>query len=204
MIDNNSGRLGKQLWTDGGGGEPITLYSGYNEIDEARYIAERIKSWTVEGNRHDEAAVLYRSNAQSRVLEEAMLRAQLPYRIYGGQRFFERAEIRNALGYVRLVNQRDADASFERVVNTPPRGMGDRTLNEIRKLARSEQISLWQASKRLVEGGGITARTRNAILGFLSLIEEMDDVTEEADLEALLETIIDKSGLRPYLSLIHI
>lgn len=198
LIDNNSGRLGKQLWTDGGGGEPITLYSGYNEIDEARYIAERIKSWTVEGNRHDEAAVLYRSNAQSRVLEEAMLRAQLPYRIYGGQRFFERAEIRNALGYVRLVNQRDADASFERVVNTPPRGMGDRTLNEIRKLARSEQISLWQASKRLVEGGGITARTRNAILGFLSLIEEMDDVTEEADLEALLETIIDKSGLRPY------
>ena len=198
LIDNNSGRLGKQLWTDGGVGELITLYSGYNEIDEARYIAERVKNWVVEGNRHDEAAILYRSNAQSRVLEEAMLRAQLPYRIYGGQRFFERAEIRNALGYVRLVNQRDADASFERVVNTPPRGMGDRTLDEIRKLARSEQISLWQASKKLAEGGGITARTRNAILGFLSLIEEMDDATGDADLEALVETIIDKSGLRPY------
>ena len=198
LIDNNAGRLGKELWTDGGDGEPINLYSGYNEIDEARYIAECVKKWSNEGNRHDEAAILYRSNAQSRVLEEAMLRAQLPYRIYGGQRFFERAEIRNALGYVRLVNQRDADASFERVVNTPPRGMGDRTLDEIRKVARAEQISLWQASKRLVEGGGINARTRNAIVGFQSLIEEMDDATAETDLETLMETVIDKSGLRPY------
>ena len=169
--------MGKELWTDGGDGDLINLYSSYNEIDEARYIAERINRWVADGNRHDESAILYRSNAQSRVLEEAMLRLQLPYRIYGGQRFFERAEIRNALGYVRLVNQRDADAAFERVVNVPPRGMGNRTLEEIRHIARSEQLSLWRAAKSLLAGGALTARKKSSISGFLSLIEDMDELT---------------------------
>ncbi len=198
LIGNNEGRLGKELWTDGGDGDLINLYSSYNEIDEARYIAERINRWVADGNRHDESAILYRSNAQSRVLEEAMLRLQLPYRIYGGQRFFERAEIRNALGYVRLVSQRDADAAFERVVNVPPRGMGNRTLEEIRHIARSEQLSLWRAAKSLLAGGALTARKKSSISGFLSLIEDMDELTQGVDLEQLVRTVIERSGLVSY------
>ncbi|RPG49060.1 MAG: DNA helicase II [Gammaproteobacteria bacterium TMED1] len=198
LIGNNEGRLGKELWTDGGDGDLINLYSSYNEIDEARYIAERINRWVADGNRHDESAILYRSNAQSRVLEEAMLRLQLPYRIYGGQRFFERAEIRNALGYVRLVNQRDADAAFERVVNVPPRGMGNRTLEEIRHIARSEQLSLWRAAKSLLAVGTLTARKKSSISGFLSLIEDMDELTQGVDLEQLVRTVIERSGLISY------
>jgi DNA helicase II / ATP-dependent DNA helicase PcrA len=198
LIDNNAGRLGKDLWTAGSDGELINLYAGYNEIDEARYIAERVKNWVSNGNMHREAAILYRSNAQSRVLEEAMLRAQLPYRIYGGQRFFERMEVRNALAYVRLISQRDADAAFERVVNTPTRGIGDRTLQEIRGLARSNNISLWRAAELLATGSGLPARTRNAIMGFIELINRMDDETQDADLETLVSTVIDQSELRSY------
>lgn len=198
LIDNNAGRLGKDLWTKDGDGELISVYAGYNEIDEARYISERAKQWVADGNRHSEAAVLYRSNAQSRVLEEAMLRAGLPYRIYGGQRFFERAEIRNALGYVRLISHRDADAAFERVVNVPPRGIGDRTLEEIRRRSRTEGIPLWRAAGQLSTDQGVTGRTRNAIKGFIALVDAMDEETENADLESLVETVIEKSGLIPY------
>ena len=197
VIDNNAGRLGKELWTEVGDGDPISLYAGYNEIDEARYIAERIKVWATGGNPYREAAILYRSNAQSRVLEEAMLRAKLPYRIYGGQRFFERAEVRNALGYIRLISHRDSDAAFERVVNTPTRGIGDRTVGEIRTLARTEGISLWRAATRLVQGN-VNGRTRNAISGFLNLIDALDEDTRQADLGELMELAIKRSGLREY------
>ena len=198
LIDNNAGRLGKELWTKDGDGELISVYAGYNEIDEARYISERAKQWVADGNRHSEAAVLYRSNAQSRVLEEAMLRARLPYRIYGGQRFFERAEIRNALGYVRLISHRDADAAFERVVNLPPRGIGGKSLEEIRRRSRTEGISLWRAAGQLSTDEGVTGRTRNAINGFIALVDTMDEETENANLEMLVETVIEKSGLIPY------
>ena len=198
LIDNNAGRLGKELWTKDGDGELISVYAGYNEIDEARYISERAKQWVADGNRHSEAAVLYRSNAQSRVLEEAMLRARLPYRIYGGQRFFERAEIRNALGYVRLISHRDADAAFERVVNVPPRGIGGKSLEEIRRRSRTEGISLWRAAGQLSTDEGVTGRTRNAINGFIALVDTMDEETENANLEMLVETVIEKSGLIPY------
>ncbi len=197
VIDNNAGRLGKELWTEVGEGDPISLYAGYNEIDEARYIAERIKVWATGGNPYRESAILYRSNAQSRVLEEAMLRAKLPYRIYGGQRFFERAEVRNALAYLRLISHRDSDAAFERVVNTPTRGIGDRTLNEIRSLARSEGIALWQSATRLLQGN-LNGRTRNAISGFLTLIDTLDADTRQADLGELMELAIKRSGLREY------
>ena len=120
LIDNNAERLGKNLWTDAGDGDPILVYSGYNDLDEARFVADRTQSWIERGGSADEVAVLYRSNAQSRVLEEAFLRLDIPYRIYGGLRFFERAEVRNALAYMRLISQRHADVAFERVVNTPP------------------------------------------------------------------------------------
>ena len=147
LIDRNTDRLGKELWTDGGEGDPIRVYSGYNDLDEARFIAERTQEWIDGGGSPEDVAVLYRSNAQSRVLEEAMLRAQIPYRIYGGVRFFERVEIKNALAYMRLMHDRHSDPAFERVVNTPTRGIGDKTVESVRGLARSRQISMWQACK---------------------------------------------------------
>ncbi|HOU66919.1 MAG TPA: 3'-5' exonuclease, partial [Thermomonas sp.] len=136
VIAHNQDRLGKQLWTDAGEGELIDLYAAWNEIDEARYVVERISQWVRDGGAHGEAAILYRSNAQSRAFEEALLAAQVPYRVYGGMRFFERAEIKDALAYLRLVANRDDDAAFERAVNTPTRGIGERTLDEVRRTAR--------------------------------------------------------------------
>ena len=198
LIDQNPGRLGKELWTEGSDGDPIRLYAGFNEIDEARYIVERIKQWANDGNLRRESAILYRSNAQSRVLEEAMLRSQIPYRIYGGQRFFERAEIRNALAYLRLISRRDADAAFERVVNTPTRGIGNRTLAEIRTLARAGGTSLWQAAVQLSTAAHLAGRTRNAIAGFVQLIELLDHETTDMELDALAEYVVDKTGLREH------
>ena len=198
LIDNNFGRLGKELWTDMGEGDQVQLYAGYNEIDEARFIVERIKTWFTQGNRYAEAAILYRSNAQSRVLEEALLRAQMPYRIYGGQRFFERAEIRNVLAYMRLVSHRDADAAFERVINTPTRGIGDKSVNEIRVLARAEGTSLWQAAVTIVEKQLLNGRARNAIAGFVELIESLDEKTADVPLGELVEIVVAESGLRDY------
>ena len=198
LVENNQDRLGKNLWTEAGDGDLINLYSGFNEIDEARFIVDRIKSWVAEGNLYREAAILYRSNAQSRVLEEAMLRSQLPYRIYSGQRFFERAEVRNALAYVRLVSQRDSDAAFERVVNIPTRGIGDRTIEIIRRTARAGNLSLWQSAQQLVAGDILPERARNAISGFIELINGMDRKTGNADLKSLVDRVIAKSGLRPF------
>jgi len=198
LIDQNAGRLGKKLWTDDDDGDPIKLYAGFNEIDEARYIVERIKQWAADGNSYKEAAILYRSNAQSRVMEEALLRSQLPYRIYGGQRFFERAEIRNVLAYMRLVAHRDADAAFERVVNTPTRGIGDRTIEEIRNLSRSSDISMWQAARRLIESSGMSARPRNAIGNFVKLIDSLDEASTDCDLPTLVDIMQEQSGLKAY------
>jgi DNA helicase II / ATP-dependent DNA helicase PcrA len=198
LISSNAGRLGKELWTEAADGERINLYAAFNEIDEARYIVERIKDWVAQGNSYTECAILYRSNAQSRVLEEALLRSQLPYRIYGGQRFFERMEIRNVLAYMRLLGNKDADASFERVVNTPSRGIGDRTIEEIRQLARSQNISMWQAAILLKDQGKVTGRTKNAIQGFITLIEEMDAATADLELAELCEIVIQMSELREY------
>ena len=198
LIDQNTGRLGKELWTDMGDGDHIQLYAAYNEIDEARYIVERIKSWSDSGNLYSESAILYRSNAQSRVLEEALLRAQMPYRIYGGQRFFERVEIRNVLAYMRLVSNRDADAAFERVVNTPPRGVGQKSVAEIRALARAAEIPLWQAATKILDEGLLTGRARNAISAFLLMIEKLDEQTAEADLGELVEIVVEATGLKDY------
>jgi len=146
LIDNNSGRLGKNLWTDAGNGEPISFYTAFDERDEARFVVERVQNWVEQGGRRDECAVLYRSNAQSRVLEAAMIDAGLPYRVYGGMRFFERAEIKDALAYLRLVCNRDDDVSFERVVNQPTRGIGERSVAQLREIARDRGISLWRAA----------------------------------------------------------
>ena len=198
VISQNADRLGKELWTELGDGDLVQLYAAYNEMDEAKYITERIKQWGDEGNLYAEAAVLYRSNAQSRVLEEAFLRAQMPYRIYGGQRFFERAEIRNLLAYMRLLSQRDADAAFERVINTPPRGIGTRSLTAIRQLARASGISLWKAAHRIVDEKHLPGRAVNAIRVFIELIDALDEQTLNLPLSKMVSILTEDSGLRAH------
>ena len=198
LIQRNTNRLGKELWSEGERGEPIKVYAGFNDLDEARFIAERIQQWIDDGGSPNEAAILYRSNAQSRVLEEALLRLNIPYQIYGGQRFFERAEIKNALAYMRLMEDRHSDTAFERVVNTPTRGIGDKTLEGIRQLARTNQTSLWQAAKDGIAGGSFTARVNGAVGGFLMLIDELAEAVAPMRLDELAEHVIDASGLMTF------
>ena len=198
LIEKNDDRLGKELWTEGEDGEPIRIYAGYNELDEARFIAERIQEFLNDGNTAGEAAILYRSNAQSRNLEEALLRLDIPYRIYGGLRFFERAEIRNALGYLRLIASRDADAAFERVVNTPPRGIGEKTLDQLRAEARSADSSLWRAALAMLERGELAGRAANAVRAFLQLLDDLDEGTSGLTLAELTQHVVEVSGLYEY------
>lgn len=198
VIAFNQGRLGKELWTAGESGEPITLYAGFNEQDEARYIVEQIERWTGAGNTRASAAILYRSNAQSRVLEEALIRAGMPYRIYGGQRFYERMEIRTALAYLRLITSRGDDAAVERVINTPPRGIGDKTLDVLRDCARSRQISLWQAIAAAIAEKLLPTRALGALEGFAALINELDTGTDELSLEDVVEQVVQGSSLIEY------
>jgi DNA helicase-2/ATP-dependent DNA helicase PcrA len=195
VISHNFGRLGKELWTAGAEGEPITLYAGFNEQDEARFIVERLEEWIGDGQARSDAAILYRSNAQSRVLEEALIRSAIPYRIYGGQRFYERLEIKNALAYMRLLVSRADDAALERVINTPPRGIGGKTVDFIRQLARERDFPLWQAIAMVREEKLLPARALGALEGFVVLIDEMDSGTDELPLEELTDHIIEGSGL---------
>ena len=198
LITHNTDRLGKHLWTDGPVGEPIHVYAGYNDLDEARFIVERTQQWLDDGGSADEVAVLYRSNAQSRVLEEAMLRADIAYQIYGGQRFFERVEIKNALGYIRLMEDRNADTAFERVVNTPPRGIGEKSIEAVRLQARARGVSLWRASKEGIVEGVFNGRVQTAIGGFLALIDDMAGAVADMSLHELADHCIDASGLLTY------
>ena len=199
VISHNTGRLGKELWTDGDSGEKISLYAAFNEQDEARFIVEQIASWVDSGKKRSSCAILYRSNAQSRVLEEALIRSAVPYRIYGGQRFYERLEIRNALAYLRLLQNRNDDAAFERVVNTPPRGVGGKTLEVVRDCARRHDVSLWQAISIAVEQRLLTTRALAALQRFSALINELaDDGGGDRSLVALLERVVHGSGLVQY------
>ncbi|MEH6635361.1 MAG: 3'-5' exonuclease, partial [Halioglobus sp.] len=189
------GRLGKELWTAGETGEPITLYAGFNEQDEARFIVEQIEQWLDAGNDRVSTAILYRSNAQSRVLEEALIRAAIPYRIYGGQRFYERLEIRNALAYLRLLLNRGDDAAIERTINTPPRGIGSKTLDTVRACARNREIPMWQAIAAVLVEKLLPARALSALEGFVVLINELDAGTDGLDLAEVVEHAIEASGL---------
>ncbi|MGO4551068.1 DNA helicase II [Lysobacter sp. 2RAF19] len=198
VIAHNPDRLGKQLWTDAGAGDPIDLYAAYNEIDESRYVIERIRQWVRDGGSHRDCAILYRSNAQSRAFEEALLGEQIPYRVYGGQRFFERAEIKDTLAYLRLVANRADDAAFERAVNTPTRGIGERTLDEVRRTARENSLSLWDAARATSEGNVLAARARNALAGFLLLIEGLQLETAALPLQEKIDHVLMRSGLREH------
>ena len=196
LIAHNPTRLGKNLWTQDREGEPIRRYAAFNEVDEARFVVERIRRYTIdEGYRRDECAILYRTTAQSRLFEESLINAQLPYRVYGGLRFFERAEIRDALAYLRLVSNPDDDAAFERVVNTPTRGIGERTLELIRQQARGARESLWRAAQDLAAAGTLGARATGALARFLELIRAQHEARDGLDLEDLAASVLEAAGL---------
>lgn len=194
VIANNTGRLGKNLWTEGGRGEPIRVYSAYNERDEADFVVGKLRTWSDQGNARADAAVLYRSNSQSRVLEEALVNARMPYRVYGGLRFFERQEIKDALAYLRLISHRDDDSSFERIVNKPTRGIGARTLDSMRSYARANSCSMWRAAGA-VASDGMSGRAATAIKVFLNLIERLAKDTDGLDLHEQTDHVIRVSGL---------
>ena len=198
LITNNASRLGKQLWTEGVAGEPLSVYEAFNEQDEARFVVDRLQDWFNGGNRRVDSAVLYRSNAQSRELEEALLRVGMPYRIYGGQRFYERLEIKNALAYLRLVVNRFDDTAIERIINVPTRGIGGRTLELLRQTARERDCSLWEAAVLAVNESLLTARAANSVLAFLQLIDGLDESCRDLELYAKTDLIIKSTGLIPH------
>ena len=198
VISRNEGRMGKTLWTDGEDGDLIRLYAAFNEVDEARFTVDRIKHWVEEGNLRSEVAILYRSNAQSRSFEEALFNAAVPYRVYGGLRFFERAEIKDALAYLRLTLNHDDDTSFERIVNVPTRGIGNRTLDIVRQHARSTSQTMWQSASELVQGSELTARAANALRSFLELIDALAAQMSELELFEQVEHVLGMTELLAY------
>ena len=198
LIAHNQGRMGKNLWTEDGDGDPIAVYAGFNDIDEARFIVSRIRQWIDTGGRRDEVAILYRVSAQSRVLEEALIARGVAYRVYGGLRFYERAEIKSALAYCRLARNRDEDAAFERIVNLPPRGIGARTVDALRAEAKQRGESLWAAALRTIAEGMVGARAAGALKRFLELIDELASGFHDIALHEQIETAVESSGLLEY------
>ncbi|RIA19332.1 DNA helicase-2/ATP-dependent DNA helicase PcrA [Ectopseudomonas oleovorans] len=199
LIANNQGRLGKELRTDVGDGELLSLYSAFNEHDEARYVVETIEdALRKDGLKRSEIAILYRSNAQSRVLEEALLREKIPYRIYGGQRFFERAEIKNAMAYLRLLDGRGNDAALERIINVPTRGIGEKTIETIREYARAHDVHMWEAIRLMLAVKALPGRASAALAGFIELIENLAEQVLAMPLHQMTQVVIEKSGLLAY------
>lgn len=195
IISKNHNRLGKELWTSGPQGEMISVYGGFNDIDEARFVVDSISGWLSQGGTRGEVAVLYRSNAQSRVIEEQLIRANVPYRVYGGLKFFERAEVKDALAYLRLVENPHDDGAFERVVNTPTRGIGQQTVEILRDCARLEHLSLWQSVHYLLKNDHLSPRAASALQHFIEIIKSLTETAKTENLADLTEAAIQKSGL---------
>jgi DNA helicase II / ATP-dependent DNA helicase PcrA len=198
LISNNASRMGKDLWTSADSGDLISIYAAFNDRDEANFIIDRIRAWHQKGEQLSHAAILYRSNAQSRLLEESLIYAGLPYRIYGGMRFYERMEIKDALGYLHLIDNRNNDAAFERVINTPTRGIGARSLELVRQMARDTSQSLWEAAKMIVEQKQLPARALTAVKTFVDLIEEMTFEIADMRLPGKVARMIEMSGLKAH------
>ncbi len=198
VISNNPTRLGKELWTEDADGEQIRVYGAFNEVDEARFVIDNLRESIEQGSARQDIAILYRTSAQSRLFEEALIQQGIPYRVYGGLKFFERAEIKDALSYLRLVANRHDDPSFERAVNQPPRGIGSKTIEAIRAHARDFSCSLWSASQDLLKGGRMTPRASGALQGFVNLIEEAAFETKESELPEKLEEVLNRAKLREH------
>jgi DNA helicase II / ATP-dependent DNA helicase PcrA len=195
LIAHNASRLGKNLWTSGARGEPIRLYTAFNERDEAEFVTHRVREYVAQGGLRREIAILYRSNAQSRVFEEAFLSSRVPYRVYGGLRFFERAEIKDALAYLRLIANRRDDGSFERVVNLPTRGIGAKSLDVLRDTARGAGSSLWEAAAACTGSGALGPKAAAAVHGFMALIERLAGATATLALHEQVDQVLKASGL---------
>jgi DNA helicase-2/ATP-dependent DNA helicase PcrA len=195
LISNNTGRLGKNLWTAGVDGEPIRLYAAFNERDEADFVTNRIREWMAQGGVRRDVAILYRSNAQSRVFEESFLSARIPYKVYGGLRFFERQEIKDALAYLRVIVNHADDASFERVVNLPTRGIGATSLDKIRDQAKAGGTHLWEAAAHCISHGSLGPKAEAAVNGFLKLIEQLGNYIAGLELHEQVDHVINNSGL---------
>jgi DNA helicase-2/ATP-dependent DNA helicase PcrA len=195
LISNNTGRLGKNLWTEGKDGERVRLYAAFNERDEAEFVMHRIREWTNQGGARRDVAILYRSNAQSRVFEEIFMSARIPYKVYGGLRFFERAEIKDALAYLRIITNHSDDASFERVVNLPTRGIGARSLDVVREQAKLTTTSLWDAATLSIAAGTLGPKAEAAVGGFLKLIEQLGRDIAGLELHEQVDHVISNSGL---------
>ena len=198
VIQNNKDRLGKNLWTDAGKGEPIRIYAAASDNDEAQFIVDEVKSLDRGGISLTDMALLYRSNAQSRVLEHALFRAGLAYRVYGGLRFFERQEIKHALAYLRLAGNPDDDGAFSRVVNFPPRGIGARSVEQVQDLANRYNISFYAAAASGIAKGEISGRAASAIGTFLKIVESLKASSSAISLQELAEECLQKSGLRAH------
>ena len=196
VIAKNTDRMGKELWTAAKGGEPIRVYAAFNERDEADFVIDRIREHERRGLPLTGAAVLYRSNAQSRAFEEALMAARIPYRVYGGLRFFERAEIKDALSYLRLTQSRDDDIAFERIVNLPTRGIGGATLDLLRNDARDHGRSLWRAGQEVA--ATLPSRAAGALRGFFALIDRLAAEIAEKPLHEQVQHVIQQSGLRDH------
>jgi len=195
LIANNEDRMGKKLWTAGEMGQPITLYSAFNEQDEARFVVEQIEQWLGKGRRAEEVAIVYRTTAQSRLFEEYLLKASIAYRVYGGLRFFERAEIKDALAYLRLIQNPNDDAAIERVINTPNRGIGQKTLAVLRLQARASSLPLWQAAQECIRQNLLPPRALAAIHAFMQMITDMRERMGDWTLGNQMQGVIEDSQL---------
>ena len=192
LIKNNRGRLGKNLWTDAGAGEPIRVFEGFSDIDEARFVVDEARELTLDGYTRNQIALLYRSNAQSRVLEHQLFTAGVPYRVYGGLRFFDRQEIKHALAYLRLIGNPDDDTAFTRVVNFPTRGIGSRSIEALQEAAHRANSSLYNAAASLSGKAGTT------VGNFIRLIETLREETRALPLPEIIDHLIERSGLRQH------
>ncbi|MBK8524234.1 MAG: UvrD-helicase domain-containing protein [Betaproteobacteria bacterium] len=192
IIKHNRGRLGKNLWTEAGAGEPIRVFEGFSDLDEARFIVDEARDLIREGISRNQIALLYRSNAQSRVLEHQLFSAGIPYRVYGGLRFFERQEIKHALAYLRLIANSDDDTAFVRVVNFPTRGIGARSQESLQAAAHQANSSLYNAAASLSGKAGAS------VAGFIRLIETLRQETSGLPLPEMIEHVVEKSGLRQH------
>ena len=196
VIRNNPERLGKELWTEKEEGELVKIYRAFNERDEAKFIVDIIKSWMDEGRSLSECAIIYRSNAQSRILEDSILRAELPYRIYGGVRFYERLEIKNALAYAKLALDQNNDTAFERIINVPTRGIGAKTMDQIREAAREENSSLYVAAQNFANSSG--PKIANSLKIFFELVEKLSESAEKKEIEGFFEELLDNTDLKKF------
>ena len=196
LIQNNQNRLGKELWTTSTKGDPVYLYEAYNNDDESRFIAEKINSFVDEGFKRSEIAILYRNNFLSRRLEQELNARKIPYKIYGGFRFFERAEIKDVIAYIRLAANSSDGVAFERVINMPPRGIGEKAMDAIRKYAKSNSISLWDSIQN-ADDLGLT-RSLDSIKYFIEIITEIAGLIKNTNLQSLVEKTIKLSILKSY------